>query len=115
MSSSDSSGSVAIVSTHQRSGDEGLLVRRTLLLGLLLSLSGGLATGSSSRATSSGSAAAGADVHEEILDILALESLFTKIPSQKSSMSSGRVGIRSINRVVPWRRWKSRWARRPRP
>jgi hypothetical protein len=55
---------------------EGL--KRTLLLLLLSGSIGGIATSSGSTASGSGGTTTGADVHEEVLDILALKSLFAQ-------------------------------------
>lgn len=85
------------------------LLSLLLLLGLLsgsgLTTSGGSATGSSR-----GSTTAGADVGKEVLDVLALKSLSFVL----ANVSLGVSIFGSWLEVVPWRRWRSRWARRPR-
>jgi hypothetical protein len=107
-----------------------VVVRLLLLLGLLLSggvLSGGTTGGSTTSSGGGGGTRAGTDVQEELLDILALKSLwdtrqvrqsspirvlrFVLFPSLGSAFDMGffiEEFARSV--IVPWRRGKSRWA-----
>ena len=86
------------------------LLSLVLLLGLLGGSTGVTASGgTTSSATRGSSTTAGADVGQEVLDVLALESLSRVL----ATVFLG--GSNSVRRweVVPWRRWRSRWARRP--
>jgi hypothetical protein len=107
-----------------------VVVRLLLLLGLLLGggvLSGGTTGGSTTSSGGGGGTRARADVQEELLDILALKSLwdtrqvrqsspfcvlrFVLFPSLGSAFDMSffmEEFARSV--IVPWRRERSRWA-----
>ena len=76
MSSSDSSFSVAEFRQRMRSWQCGQCAKKlTLLLLLSGGLLGGASSGSSTTSGGGGGTATGADVQEELLDVLALEGL----------------------------------------
>jgi len=70
--------------------------QRTLLLLLSGSSLVSSTTSSGSTTGGGGSTATGTDVHEKVLDILALESLYTIIPSENRSPGNERARVAGI-------------------
>jgi hypothetical protein len=108
MSSSDSSFSVQTISVPVRKAQSHKFRVFTFFLLLLSSSLGGSgSTGSSTANGSGGSSTAGADVGQEVLDVLALKSL-KKEKSQRKRLSRSRAQIFvPLSHKIVAKRWCS--------
>jgi hypothetical protein len=107
MSSSDSSFSVPTISVPVRKAQSHKFRVFTFFLLLLSSSLGGSgSTGSSTANGSGGSSTAGADVGQEVLDVLALKSLKKESQCKRLSRSRAQIFVPLSHKIVA-KRWCS--------